>query len=80
MCDCINEIQERAKVGLSTNNPDLEINYVMVNATSSTPQKVGVKAFYSAEKKLKNGKTKHVEDSVNLIATHCPFCGEKYQN
>ena len=80
MCNCINEIQAKAKTGIEKNNPDYAVNYVMINATMSERPKVGITAFYSAEQSLKNGKTKHLEKSINLIATHCPFCGVAYDS
>lgn len=78
MCNCINEIQEKAKAGIEKNNPDYSVNYLIINATMSDRPAVGVTAYYSAEQKQKNGKTKHIEKSINLIATHCPFCGQSY--
>ena len=80
MCNCINEIQEKAKEGITKNYPDYTVNYCIINATMSIPPKVGITAFYSAEQKLKNGKTKHVEKEINLIATYCPFCGAQYDD
>lgn len=80
MCNCINELQEKVKDAVQKQHPDLSINYLLITATMEEKPKVGVTAFYSAVKTLKNGKKQNVDKTLNLIATHCPFCGEKYES
>lgn len=85
MCNCHSEVTEKLKGRVSKQLPtgatglDLEMQgYVFVfGAGVSHKAAHNVRIEYQAPKKA--GGMKKVVQNMNMIATFCPFCGEKYE-
>lgn len=80
-CDCINEVTEKTKAFILEKNPSIkEIDWLVIPATFSENRRVGISTHLRVVDTLGNGKEKVKESVFNIVASYCPFCGEKYQD
>lgn len=79
MCNCIEETAKSLREKIGSHPETANVKWVVISGGMTTPRKVIVTAFYAIDKKLKNDKTKMVEDTISIMAAFCPFCGEKYE-
>lgn len=85
MCNCYDETTQKLKERVSSQLPegaaglDLELQgYAFVfGAGVSHKASHNVRIEYQAPKK--SGGMKKVVQNMNMIASFCPFCGEKYE-
>lgn len=85
MCNCYSDTTERLKAHISKQLPegsaglDLEMQgYVFLFGEGVSHKAAhNVRIEYMTPKKA--GGMKKVTKNMNMIATFCPFCGEKYE-
>ena len=84
MCECYGEVTEKLKTRIAEQLPagatglDVQLQgYVFIFGDSvSHKASNNVRAEYMAPKKA--GGMKKVVQNMNMVASFCPFCGERY--
>jgi hypothetical protein len=79
MCKCLEIQAEGVKKHLLSRNEVAQVNYVLITQSMEKHPSVGIHATVSMELLTKKNTLKHKESTIILVATHCPWCGVKYQ-
>lgn len=87
MCNCIKEVEERAKNNLSANNEDYKYKSItkvgiqnivlMFDCKQSTQLFSPIVIEYDVLNK--KDILIHKKEKSNFLYKYCPFCGEKYE-
>jgi len=85
MCDCRQRIEGLVKEGFAKNlSPDCKNlgvrldGYALALGHAAASSRMYMRANVSYQKPSKNNVLKNKKDCVNIVASFCMFCGEKY--
>jgi hypothetical protein len=81
MCECLKEIRKNIeKSGDYPNAKLMSSNQINMKARVGEPRfrETAGTLEITYNKKKKDGSISKKKEKVNMLYTHCPFCGEKY--